>query len=242
MRPASPYGFHAFEDADALAGTLAETVAGHLDKAVGSNGRATLAVSGGTTPARFFRQLSQRPIDWERVTVTLVDERLVPPTAARSNERLVRETLLRDRAEQARFVGLWSGTADPAAAATAADKRLANCPLPLDAVVLGMGLDGHTASYFPDAENLDALLDPAARARVLPVRAPSAGEDRLTLTLPLVAGARLVALHIEGKAKRSVFEQAMQAGAPSPAPIRAVFERATTPPSVYWAPSEDKKP
>lgn len=242
MRPESSYGFHAFEDADALAETLAETVAGHLDKAVGSNGRATLAVSGGTTPARFFRQLSQRPIDWERVTVTLVDERLVPPTAARSNERLVRETLLRDRAEQARFVGLWSGTADPAAAATAADKRLANCPLPLDAVVLGMGLDGHTASYFPDAENLDALLDPATSARVLPVRAPSAGEDRLTLSLPLVARARFLALHIEGEAKRSVFEQAMQAGAPSPAPIRAVFERATTPPSVYWAPSEDKKP
>jgi 6-phosphogluconolactonase len=77
---------------------------------------------------------------------------------------------------------------------------------------------------------------------VLPVRAPSAGEDRLTLTLPLVAGARLVALHIEGEAKRSVFEQAMQAGTAPPAPIRAVFERATTPPSVYWAPSEDKKP
>ncbi|MEQ8298157.1 MAG: 6-phosphogluconolactonase [Nitratireductor sp.] len=242
MRPAPPSGFHAFEDADALAETLAETVAGHLDAALRRDGRATLAVSGGTTPARFFRQLSQRPIDWERVTVTLVDERLVPPTAARSNERLVRETLLRDQAEQARFVGLWSGTADPAAAATAADKRLANCPLPLDAVVLGMGLDGHTASYFPDAENLDALLDPAARARVLPVRAPSAGEDRLTLTLPLVAGARLVALHIEGEAKRSVFEQAMRAGTAPPAPIRAVFERATTPPSVYWAPSEDKKP
>ena len=242
MRPASPYGFHAFEDADALAETLAETVAGHLDAALRRDERATLAVSGGTTPARFFRQLSQRPIDWERVTVTLVDERLVPPTAARSNERLVRETLLRDRAEQARFVGLWSGTADPAAAATAADKRLANCPLPLDAVVLGMGLDGHTASYFPDAENLDALLDPAASARVLPVRAPSAGEYRLTLTLPLVAGARLVALHIEGEAKRSVFEQAMRAGTAPPAPIRAVFERATTPPSVYWAPSEDKKP
>ncbi|MVA99428.1 6-phosphogluconolactonase [Nitratireductor sp. CAU 1489] len=242
MRPPPPYGFQAFEGADALAEALAETVAGHLDKAVGSNGRATLAVSGGTTPARFFRQLSQRPIDWERVTVTLVDERLVPPTAARSNERLVRETLLRDRAEQARFVGLWSGTADPAAAATAADERLADCPLPLDAVVLGMGLDGHTASYFPDAENLDTLLDPAARARVLPVRAQSAGEDRLTLTLPLVARARFLALHIEGEAKRTVFEQAMQAGTASPAPIRAVFERATTPPTVYWAPSEDKKP
>lgn len=242
MRPPPPYGFQAFEGADALVKTLADTVSGHLDKAVGRNGQATLAVSGGTTPARFFRQLSQRPIDWERVTVTLVDERLVPPTAARSNERLVRETLLRDRAGQARFLGLWSGTADPAAAATAADERLADCPLPLDAVVLGMGLDGHTASYFPDAENLDTLLDPATKARVLPVRAQSAGEDRLTLTLPLVARARFLALHIEGEAKRTVFEQAIQAGTASPAPIRAVFERATTPPTVYWAPSEDKKP
>ncbi|PSM18767.1 6-phosphogluconolactonase [Nitratireductor sp. StC3] len=242
MRPPAPYRLETFDTSDMLAETLADTIAGHLDKAVGSNRRATLAVSGGTTPARFFRQLSQRPLDWERVTVALVDERLVPPTAARSNERLVRETLLRDRAEQARFVGLWSGTADLAAAAAAADERLANCPLPLDAVVLGMGLDGHTASYFPDAENLDTLLDPAASARVLPVRAPSAGEDRLTLSLPLVAGARFLALHIEGEAKRIVFEQAMQADPASSAPIRAVFERATTPPTVYWAPSEDKKP
>ena len=83
--------FHARE---ALAESLAHDVAEELMRAIEAKGKATLAVSGGTTPKTFFAKLSQIDLPWHRVTVTLVDERQVPETSERSNARLVRETLL----------------------------------------------------------------------------------------------------------------------------------------------------
>lgn len=248
-----PFDWTAHPSPDALAEALADRVAGALGEAIDARGSATLAVSGGTTPARFFAVLSDRELDWSRITVTLVDERFVPPDSPRSNERLVRDKLLQGKAAYARFISFTlpavTHLADPPPplvapeeTARAVSATLAKLPLPFDVVVLGMGTDGHTASFFPDADGLDALLDPAAEAIVLPVHAVSAGEPRLTLSLPAVASARMVALHIEGEAKRAAFEAAFD-GRPEPAkPIRTVLEAAATRPIVYWAPSEGAKP
>ncbi|MCK1975146.1 6-phosphogluconolactonase, partial [Bacillus safensis] len=77
-------------------------------------------VSGGTTPLRLFEVLSRKMIDWNLVTITLVDERFVPVESDRSNEKLVREHLLRDHAGVGRFVGLYNQAATAATAALAA--------------------------------------------------------------------------------------------------------------------------
>ena len=132
-------------------------------------GAGFLAVSGGTTPAAFFAELAGRPLDWERIVVTLVDERLVPPDSPRANQLLVRERLLVGPAAAARFVPLFEG-GSPEGAAARAEVALRGLPWPLDAAILGMGVDGHTASFFPDADNLDALLDPRGATIVLRCR------------------------------------------------------------------------
>lgn len=221
-----------FASREALADHLADAVVDTLASAIGERGIAFLALSGGTTPKRFLAALSRRELDWSRVTATLVDERFVPESSPRSNAGLVRAALLTGAAA-VRFVPLYSPATDVEAAAGLADAALSDLPWPLDVAVLGMGTDGHTASFFPDATD-PAALDPANPATVVAVHAESADEPRLTLTLPRLAEARFVALHIEGAEKRAVLERALSA---APAlPVRKVFDHAANPVQVYWAP------
>lgn len=233
MIAAVPPDWHVFASPGTLADHLADAVAAALAGAIARRGAAFLALSGGTTPKRFLAALSGRNLEWNRVTVTLVDERFVPETSPRSNAALVRAALLAGAAAAARFVPLYGPAADVEAAAGIADAALAALPRPLDVVVLGMGTDGHTASFFPDATDA-AALDPANPAAIVAVHAESAGEPRLTLTLPRLAEARLVVLHIEGAEKRAVLEKALST-APG-LPVRRVFDHAAYPVQVYWAP------
>jgi 6-phosphogluconolactonase len=227
-------GWHEFASRDELAEALASTVADVLRAAIDKRGTALLAVSGGSTPGMFFRELSRQELDWDSVTVTLVDERFVPEDSSRSNARLVRENLLQDKAAAARFAGLFSDASTVEGAADRAGERLSRLPLPLDAVILGMGTDGHTASFFPDAGNLESLLDLSAEAIVAPVHATSGGEPRLTLTLARILEAGFLALPIEGAEKRRVLEAALSAEAHLP--VGAVLDRAPQPVQVFWAP------
>lgn len=225
---------HAFGSRQDLAEALAATVAGRLSQAVAERGSASLAVSGGTTPALFFAALSGQDIDWSRVTVTLVDERFVEPSSPRSNEGLVRRALLNGKAATARFIPLYREAASAEDARTLSAQAISTLGPPLDVVVLGMGSDGHTASFFPDATRLAELLDPANAAPLATVEAPSAGETRLTMTLPPLASAGYLALHIEGDEKRRVIDDVL-AGKASP-PISAVLGAAKSDVQIYWAP------
>jgi len=228
------YSWHAFPSRPDLAAALATEVAGRLTKAIAERGTALLAVSGGTTPAKFFAALSAVPIAWDRVIVTLVDERFVPASSPRSNAGLVAANLLQNAAKAARFVPLYHEAAGIEDAAASDNAALRSLPWPLDVVVLGMGPDGHTASFFPDADDLAKLLDPSSDRIVLPVHALSAGEPRLTLTLARIIDAGFIALHIEGEDKRTAFDGAV---APGPQkPIRAVLDAAPKPVEVFWAP------
>ena len=157
-----------FESRGSLASALASDVANALAGAIGRNGTAVLAVSGGKTPQLFFDTLSHLDIKWNRVTITLVDERDVPETDDRSNAAFVRRHLLNNRATKASFVPLHD---NPAAAEIES----------FDAVVLGMGLDGHTASFFPSGDNLAVALDPNTDERIVSMHAPGATEPRLDL-------------------------------------------------------------
>ena len=225
---------HAFPDAETLAEALAVRVAASLREALAARGQASLAVSGGTTPKRFLRALAAQPLDWANVRVTLVDERWVDEGSPRSNAALVREYLLQGAAAQARFVPLHRDMPRPEDALAGVDAAL-DPLLPLDVAVLGMGTDGHTASFFPGGDRLAEALDPAASARVLPMRAPDAGEPRITLTLPVLLAAKQRFLHIEGEAKREVLERAND---PREAalPVSALLRDGAAPPEIYWCP------
>ncbi|MDQ6436677.1 6-phosphogluconolactonase [Mesorhizobium sp. LHD-90] len=222
-----------FPSPEVLAAALAAKVAAVLGEAIETRGRALLAVSGGTTPALFFRTLSEIDLDWAKVVVTLVDERFVPEDSPRSNAGLAKANLLTGKASAARFVGLYRDAPDVEEAAREADDVIDGLGLPLDAVVLGMGGDGHTASFFPDAATLPQLLATENQKLVMPVHAASGGEPRLTLTMPAIANASFIALHIEGEAKRKVLASVI---AGEKLPIRAVLEAAHEPVEVFWAP------
>ncbi len=224
---------HDFTSGTELAQALSEAIANKLNAAIAERGQATLAVSGGTTPLRLFEVLSRKMIDWNLVTITLVDERFVPVESDRSNEKLVREHLLRDHAGVARFVGLYNPAATAETAALAS--RIDALRRPFDVVVLGMGNDGHTASFFPGADRLDQAINPKTRALVLPIHAEGAGEKRLTLTLPIIAEAEMLVLHIEGAAKQATLEKALSGDDENEMPVRAVFHHARTPIQLYWS-------
>ncbi len=182
-----------------------------------------------------FRALSETDLDWPHVTITLVDERFVPPTSLRSNEALVRADLLCGKAASARFKGLYREAPTVEEAAKEAEAALSSLPYPFDFVVLGMGPDGHTASFFPDDPDLAAKLDVTGKHTILPAHAKSAGEPRLTFSLAKLVTARTLALHIEGKGKKDTLEAAL--GERPVLPIRAVFDAAPKPVEIFWAPT-----
>src|SRR5580765_5271710 len=199
-RRMSTLDYQRFADGAQLAEALAASVAGNLAQAIVARGHALLAVSGGKTPLRFFQSLSQQSLDWSKVVITPVDERWVPANDARSNEAFVRANLLQGRAAAARFAPLYqAGIATPEEGVHAVSARVAMLDLPFDALVLGMGEDGHTASFFPGGDKLAEAIDPNGAALILPMRAPGAGEPRITLTLPAILDSRAIYLHIEGE-------------------------------------------
>jgi 6-phosphogluconolactonase len=227
---------HDFPDRDALAERLAARIAGALGDTVSARGRATLALSGGRTPGRFFEALSRTDAPWSRISVLPVDERWVDESSDRSNAASIRRSLLTDQAAEASFLPLYTGGASPEAARDRVEGLVAALPQPFAAVVLGMGEDGHTASWFPGGDRLASALDPAGQRLIESMLAPAAGEPRITLTLPPVLRAGVIALHIEGKAKLAVLQRALDAGDEALMPIRAVLRRATATVEIYWCP------
>jgi 6-phosphogluconolactonase len=228
---------HSFTDCQAQAVALAERIAEQLRSAISERGHAVLAVSGGSTPKNLFDRLSQEKLDWSRVQITLVDERWVDVDDERSNARMVKALLLQNEAATARFVPLYTGDATPEGGLTVANERIAALPLPFDAVVLGMGDDGHTASFFPGGDNLHEALDLGGTSRVLPMRAPGAGEPRITLTLPTLLDTRALYLLVNGEKKRDVLADArLGVGEAKHYPVRALLSQKRVPLAVYWCP------
>ncbi len=211
-----------FASGSELAIGLAVDVTAALSRALARRGEACLAVSGGNTPKAFFHRLARSKLDWRNVTVTLVDERCVPDSDERSNARLVVEHLLQSQASVARF--------EPLFGRDGADKLGR-----FDVVILGMGADGHTASFFPAGDNLTEALDPATARRLISMSAPGAPERRITFTLPVLLDSDLIVLHIEGQGKLDVLRRAEEPGVVADMPIRA-FLRSREPVSLYWCP------
>lgn len=224
-----------FADKPTLAKELAESVADRIRTAIAERGSAAIAVSGGSTPGKFFQALGKtRDIEWDKVVVTLVDERWVDETSDRSNAGLVNEKMLQGPAAVAKFFPLYSGGTEPDATQIAKTNALmADLPKPFAAVILGMGNDGHTASFFPGGDTLSEAL--TAEGPTLAIRAPGAGEPRITFTLPRLLETDGLYLHIEGDEKAAVLDAALGDGPVDEMPIRAVL-RSGAPISVYWSP------
>ena len=198
-------------DAQALAQSLCDAVSARLIAAIAAHGKASLVVSGGSTPAPVFAKLSVAPLDWSKVSVTLADERWVAPGHPDSNESLVRDTLLVDNASVASFVSLYRDNSSPEQALQPVSDDLAQMGMPFTVVILGMGGDGHTASLFPDApENeLAEAMSLANDDRVAIMHPPSVDQARITLTRQCLLQAEHRFVHITGAQKKTVLTNAL---------------------------------
>ena len=219
--------FIEYPDREMLFLSLADRLAGQLSQHLRVNDGASLCVPGGTTPAPLYDYLSGSEIDWPRVTVLLNDERWVDGEHVRSNGRLLRRHLLKDKAATAHYIDLYTGDERPEDAVPALAETIAP-HLPLTVLLLGMGTDMHTASLFPAASETVLALAPDAP----PVMAVNSVKDepRITLTASALRGAINTHLLIAGADKREAFERA-QGLDPTEAPIRAFLGDIT----VHWA-------
>lgn len=222
-------------DRNELATALARRVAQNLRRGLQSRGRASLVLSGGSTPKAFLTALQQEPLQWGAVTVTLTDERWVASGSENSNEALVREHLLFGQAAAARFVSLKSSDSTAAEGCTEIARRIADVARPFDFVVAGMGEDAHTASIFPLMPGLEKALHEGNSDLVMAATAPVSPRERLTLTLRALADCRELALLIHGSEKVAVLENALSADGQVP-PVAALLRAVGSRGRVYWAP------
>ncbi len=232
----SPNNFHSFSDRDTLSTDLAAVVASSLRDGITRRGRASLAVSGGSTPVQLFKHLSVIDIAWQHVDIFLVDERWVEPTDTDSNERLVKTHLLRNKASGANFVGMKNAAETAGEGEAECEQQLQRISQPFDVLILGMGGDGHTASLFPSAKKLAAATDVNSDRTCMALAPLTAPHERMSLTLPVILQSRQILLHIVGQEKKDVLEKALAEGPIEKMPIRFILRRQVPSLGIYWAP------
>lgn len=214
----------------ALMHAVAAELAAIAEDAIRAKSQACLALSGGDTPAPAYRALAQARLDWPAVRFALVDERFVSPEHPASNEGLLRRTLAPALAAGARLLPLYTPLISAAAAAAAAEQAYA--PLHIDCALMGMGDDGHTASWFAGA--LGDVLDTNNPRTVVAVHAPHAAgaADRLTLTRAALQRAERVLMLIAGNDKRDRLLQAAEETPPQ-SPVAALLADRDL--EIHWA-------
>lgn len=227
-------GEHIFKSREEASAVAASEIALRLSGRLNQQAAASLVVSGGTTPAQCFDDLSEMPLDWQRVHVLLSDERWVSPDDDASNEKLVRETLLQKHAAEAKFLPVYSSTSSIDNRCNEIDKQIRVGPFPFACALLGMGEDGHFASLFPDLEGLDDALAVDDERLVIPVSTAASPHPRVSLTLAALARSDAIVLLMFGDRKREVYEQAKEKG--SSLPVARLLKQKKAPVSIYWAP------
>jgi 6-phosphogluconolactonase len=234
----SRHEFLEFPGSPLLIEALARRIGDLLEAgaARGGHGGASLLVSGGSTPIPLFTRLAGMNLPWQKVTISLVDERWVEPTSRDSNENLVRTHLLQHQAARARFIPMKTPDATAAEGEENCAAALRAIPRPYDCLILGMGNDGHTASLFPGADNLAAATSLHSQKICMAMQPVAAPHQRMTLTLAAILHSRQIVLHLQGEEKKRVLARAMEAGDPQEMPIRFILRQESTPLAIYWSP------
>lgn len=220
-----------FADEAELAVAAAGATVAALTTGLAARGHASLVGTGGRSPAPVYDALQDVDLDWGRVTVTLSDDRFVPPASPDSNEALVRDRLLRGHAAAASFLPLYANVPSPEACAEIAEPHL-RALAPFDMLFLGMGEDGHIASLIPGSPVMAQGLDPDGERFVIgvPAGVGSPPVARVSLTLPALLAARTTLVLIRGEVKREIVERG------SGLPVHTLIKQAKAPLRVLWAP------
>ncbi len=193
---------HYFANIEQLSQSLAKYVENALQNTLTRKPQATLIVPGGNTPRHYLPALSKCQLPWDRITITLSDERWVDVTDEQSNERLVKKYLMNHLPSNTRFVGLKTQHDSPSDAIDEIHQRLDRLSLPLSLTILGLGEDGHIASLFPG-------MNPDLRSvhHCVAVGPPIAPSLRVSLSLAILAESAHIALVVTGEGKRQLLDR-----------------------------------
>lgn len=225
---------HQFSNSDILADDLSKEICRVLVDAIKKYGGASLALSGGSTPLRLFDKLSFCDIPWNKVVVSLCDERWVDTQNIHSNEYLIKTNLLKNFAKEAKFIGMYDRQNSLEDASSLYEDVIKQKLLPFDIIVLGMGADGHTASLFPNNEKPKQAFGQNSTL-CMSVTQKTPMYDRLTLTCKAILQAKYIFLHFEGEQKMRIFNLALESNDINRYPISCIINQETKQIEVYHA-------
>jgi len=226
-------GFFSANNSESLASDLCQCIGEILTEAIRKKGRASMAVSGGSTPIPLFKEFSLLNIDWAKVDLTLVDDRWVDAKNADSNELLVRTYLIKNKAAKVNFIPLKNDAKTAKDGQKNSEEMLKNITLPFDVVLLGMGSDGHTASLFPCSDELSEAMDLNNSNYLISTSPKTAPYQRLSLTAKVIFDSKNVFLHLNGSSKLHTLESAMEYKDPNKMPIYTFLKNGL---SIFWSP------
>jgi 6-phosphogluconolactonase len=225
---------HFFDTREQASAAAADHIARELVHRLDKQKTTALVVSGGTSPLRCFEILAGQAIGWDRVTVLASDDRWVGPDHEDSNAKLIRDKLLVGAAAEAEFLPYFAPDTTVEARVAELNEDIRYAPLPFACAMLGMGADGHFASLFPDADNLDTGLDLESTTLYLPVHTSASPHARISLSLAALSRSDEIVLLFFGDEKLAVYERA-RAG-DSQLPVTRLLRQKRAPVHIYWAP------
>lgn len=230
---------HLFPDAAALLPALLDFCVQALRDDLAGAPEVSCLLSGGSTPRSLYEQLGRAALPWQRITPALVDERLVPVAHSASNEGMLRTIFRHNEPFLARLQGMYGSAGDAAAMQADCERRYNALPQPWSFCLLGMGSDGHTASWFPGAAGLPAALSGNQLCQAItaqPSEVTGAHTQRLSLTLAALRRARRLILYFTGPAKWQVYQRALHCHDAAKLPVAAVLQQAAVPVEVFYHP------
>lgn len=225
---------NSFDSKQILNENFAAKITMLLEQAISTKGFASLVVSGGSTPKPLFTELSLADLDWSKVSITLADDRWLPNDHEHSNENLVKQHLMVNKASSAKFVPLVNADQDPFKQESVISQRIDAIADKFDVLILGMGEDGHTASLFPCSEQIEAGLDRSRKLSAIATEPKTAPYLRMSMSLAKIIKAEHIFIHLTGDKKKSILLDAISNYTELEKPIKAVCEMRDV--DLMWAP------
>lgn len=229
-----------FNSREALFSELAEQCGEAISHAIKQNGQAHIVVPGGSTPAPLFEKLSLQNLAWEKVSIVPSDERWISVNEANSNECLLNRSFRINHAKAATLVSLKCDAETPQKGWKTIENRLQHIAKQWDLVVLGMGEDGHFASLFPTAQQLEQGLSLNHNQHCIAIDATESEHAgmyplRMSLTLSSIVNSKKIIVLITGEKKLQIIREVLEQQAGSQYPIAALLNQKQTPVEIYWA-------
>ena len=222
-------------DRSTLASTIADDVTNIIKRSIKEHDRASIALPGGSTPIPFLKCLNSKDIQWEKLSVTLTDERCVNTDDPNNNEAMIKEHL--PNCQNGPFKSLNLNDLEPHESLQIATKNIMSIQRPFDVTILGMGADAHIASLFPhnEASMIGLDYDNDDLCIIVHPENVSPNVTRISQTLSSLLNSKQIYLYINGMNKKDAYEKALESHNAVEYPVSAVLHQNYCPVTVYWS-------